>query len=42
MELIKKEISELEMNIRTHSTLRTHMPELKTIKDSFKYRRRIT
>ena len=33
MELIKKEISELEMNIRTHSSLRTHMPELKTIKD---------
>ena len=33
MELLTKEISELEMNIRTHSTLRTHMPELKTIKD---------
>ena len=33
MELIKKEISELEMNIRTHSSLRTHMPELKTLKD---------
>ena len=33
MELLTKEISELEMNIRTHSTLRIHMPELKTIKD---------
>lgn len=33
MELIKKEIQELEMNIRVHSALRHHMPQLKTIKD---------
>ena len=33
MELLEKKISELEMHVRTHSSLLNHMPELKTIKD---------
>tara|TARA_R110000796_G_scaffold3703_2_gene14185 strand:- start:206 stop:619 length:414 start_codon:yes stop_codon:yes gene_type:complete len=33
MELLKKEISELEMNIRVHNAFLLHAPEIKTIKD---------
>jgi len=33
MELLKKNISELEMNIRVHNAFLLHAPEIKTIKD---------